>query len=397
MCALDRQRDVILVLLDLSAAFDTIDHEILLRRLHLRFGFEGPVLEWLKSYLHGRTQKVSIGTMVSKEHSLRYGVPQGSVLGPILFSLYMVPLEDIITRHDLNTVIFADDTQLYVACDAKTDYSVVRRIEDCVDEIRGWMRDNFLALNDAKTEIMWFSSCFKKVEDLPILKEVRIGDVQIAASTEPVRDLGVMIESSGSMDAHVAKVCKTASYSLWRISKLRNILDQSSTEKLIHAFVTSRIDYCNSVFFGLYDYQFRKLQHIQNSAARLVTRRKLERHIDMTPILRELHWLPVKARVEFKNLCIIFNLIRCGESAPFYLKELIQVHQPTDRNTRSCMSINLVQRNFKPKPSRTYGDRAFSVYAPILWNGLPPSLRNMTTFAPFKSALKTFIFRKYFD
>ena len=203
------------------------------------------------------------------------------------------------------------------------------------------------------------------------------------------------MESSGTMDAHIASVCKKASYSLWRIGKLRHILDQSTTEKLVHAFVSSRIDYCNSLFYGLYDYQLKKLQHIQNSAARLVIRRKLERHIDMTPILRELHWLPVEARVEFKNLCIIFKLIRHGESAPFYLKELIEVHVPTIR-TKSCDSVKLVHHNIRPKPTRAYGDRAFCMYAPQLWNSLPVSLRDITSFASFRSSLKTYMFRKYY-
>ena len=131
-----------------------IDHDILLNRLHYRFGIEGTVLNWLNSYLRGRMQKVSVGSMMSKEHELRFGVPQGSVLGPVLFSLYMVPLEVIIARYGLHSVIYADDTQLYMACDSRTDFSVVARIEECIDETRRWMRANMLTLNDGKTEII---------------------------------------------------------------------------------------------------------------------------------------------------------------------------------------------------------------------------------------------------
>ncbi|KAK6186889.1 hypothetical protein SNE40_006150 [Patella caerulea] len=105
--------------------------------------------------------------------------------------------------------------------------------------------------------------------------------------------------------------------------------------------------------------------HIQNSAARLVIRRKLERHMDTTPILRELHWLPLKARVEFKNPCIIFKLIHHGESAPFYLTELIEIHVPKIC-TKSCDRVKLVNHNMRPKPSRAYGERAFCIYAPHL-------------------------------
>ena len=103
------------------------------------------------------------------------------------------------------------------------------------------------------------------------------------------------------MSRNVSHVCRVASHSLWRIGKLRKCLDQSSTEKLIHAFVTSRLDYCNSLYFGLYNYQVQKLQHMQNAAARLVIwKRFVDSRSDMTPILFDLHWLPFKVRVEFK-------------------------------------------------------------------------------------------------
>ena len=134
MCALDRQKDLILVMLDLSAAFDTIDHDILMHRLRTRFGIGGKVFDWLNSFL-----RVRIGSTVSKAHKLQFGVPQSSVLGPVLFSLYMVPLEDIINRHGLNSVIYADDSQLYVACDSRTDFTVVSRTETCVVRfVIGW-------------------------------------------------------------------------------------------------------------------------------------------------------------------------------------------------------------------------------------------------------------------
>ena len=265
MCALDRQKDLILVMLDLPAAFDTIDHDILMHRLRTRFGIGGKVFDWLNSFLRGRTQRVRIGSTVSKAHELQFGVPQGSVLGPVLFSLYMVPLEHIINRHGLNSVIYADDSQLYVACDSRTDFTVVSRIETCVNnEIRHWMGENMLALNDAKTEIIWFSSRFKE-PNLRVLANahVKVGSVCISTS-DTVRNLGVIFDSAGTMNSHITNVCKTASYSLWRIGKLRRLLDQSSIEKLIHAFITSKLVI---VYFGgcmiisLGDYSISKTQH----------------------------------------------------------------------------------------------------------------------------------------
>ena len=118
--AIDDYSDVILVLLDLSAAFDTLDHQILLSRLKSYFGFTGSVLQWFRSYLTNRSQKVVISEVASSLRQLEFGVPQGSILGPLLFVLYMAPLQDVISRHGLDCMFYADDTQLYIAINPKS-------------------------------------------------------------------------------------------------------------------------------------------------------------------------------------------------------------------------------------------------------------------------------------
>ena len=271
--------------------------------------------------------------------TLEYGVPQGSVLGPVLFSLYMAPLEDIIIRHGLDSVIFADDSQLYVACRTRTDYSVVASIEACVTEIREWMQANMLALNDDKNELLWFTSKHKKVSDRALQTDVQVGNEVVSPYTS-ARNLGVIFDSSGSLDEHVKSVCSSASYALWRIGKLRHLLDRPTTEKLVHGFVTSRLDYCNSLLFGLPGYQIHKLQLIQNSAARLVYRMPGRSRDSITPVLRELHWLPIDSRIRFKILCIVFKIIH-QSTAPRYLSELVSVKR-AGRVTRSSEEIRLV-------------------------------------------------------
>jgi hypothetical protein len=155
LVALDAKQCVALVLLDLSAAFDTIDRPILLRRLQLFYGIKGKVLEWIGSYLKNRTQTVKINTSQSSEHANNYGVPQGSVLGPLLFSLYTAPLGKIIESSGLNFHLYADDTQLYFSFDAKVQQSVddsLTMLKMCMDRIGIWMATNYLKLNNDKTE-----------------------------------------------------------------------------------------------------------------------------------------------------------------------------------------------------------------------------------------------------
>jgi hypothetical protein len=388
LLALDKKSDVILILLDLSAAFDTIDHDILLDRLEKRFGFGGLILDWLRTFLCRRTQRVKVRSMVSEARELKFGVPQGSVLGPVLFSLYVTPLEEIITSHGCSTVIFADDTQLYITCESNDS---VTRIESCVDEIRHWMRINFLSLNESKTEVVCFSSKFSKHE--PYVRNVRIGDLSIDTSSV-VRNLGVIFDVNATMSQHVSNMCKSATFSLWRLSRIRHLLNQSATERLIHAFITSQLDYCNSLLYGIQDYQLLKIQAIQNSAARLVTRvHKMDKH-HITDILCTLHWLPVKLRVQFKLLCIVFKCIYFVTS-PTYLKELLSIRQQGSYSLRSDTAVTLVRPTIRTLKS--YGDRSFSISAPLLWNNLPHTIRSITDFDTFKSRLKTHLFRSYYN
>ena len=147
---LDRQQDVILVLLDLSAAFDTIDHDILLQRLHSRFGFSGSVLNWFRTYLHGRSQCVTIGACTSDSSALECGVPQGSVLGPLLFTLYIAPLEDLIRAHNLNPMFYADDTQVYIIMNPADVPASLSNLHKCLHDITTWNTTNMLMCNPGK-------------------------------------------------------------------------------------------------------------------------------------------------------------------------------------------------------------------------------------------------------
>ena len=139
--------------------------------------------------------------------------------------------------------------------------------------------------NDGKTEIICFSSRYKSICDQAAVTDVRIGGVRVTPSSK-VKNLGVIFDSDGFLDGHIASVFAGAAHSLWRIGKIRNLLDRSLTEKLVHAFVSSKLDYCNSLFFGITDKQYRKLEIIQNSGARLVTRMSFNSREHMTPVFR---------------------------------------------------------------------------------------------------------------
>ena len=150
----DSEEGSILVFLDLSAAFDTIDYQKLLDLLHYSLGLRGQSLMWFKSYLQDWTQTVQIGCSASELVTLKHGVPQVSILGPILFTMYTTPLSNIIRNHSLDLHLYADDTQLYILFkpgDSISRQTGTSQVEVCVKDIKTWMTNNLLKLNDDKT------------------------------------------------------------------------------------------------------------------------------------------------------------------------------------------------------------------------------------------------------
>lgn len=384
---MDRREAVVLIMLDLSAAFDVIDHQILLKRLENRFGIRDSALAWLRSYLSDRVQYVVVDESRSIDAKLERGVPQGSVLGPLLFSLFMTPLGDIARKHGLQDHFYADDSQFYISFKPiKENISpVIHQIESCISEVRLWMLQNSLKLNDDKTELMVFVSPSRAnlVKDL----QIHIGDVVINPSSV-VRDLGVNLDSGLTMTAHVNSVCKAAYQQLRVISHLRPYISTATARTLVQNLVTVRIDYCNSLLYGLPLNLLNRLQLVQNCAARLVFRLRKRSHV--TPCMISLHWLPVTVRMQQKLNVLTFRCLQ-GDG-PVYLSSLLEKQVPV-RALRSQEVCNLKVPSCRTK----IGERSFSCAAPVLWNSLPTHLKNEQNVTSFKRHLKTHLFQLAYE
>ena len=201
--AMDKSCGVFLVLLDLSAAFKTIDHDILIKRLHDNLGLSRTALAWMNSYLRGRSQSVVINGTKSEPADLQYGVPQGSVLGPILFTIYTSPIGAIAKRHNLEIHLYADDTQIYIffkTKDFKSQAEALRTIQECVSETRQWMAGKKLQLNVKKTEFLIICAPWKR--DCVQFDEIEIGDARISSTTD-ARNIGVIMDKSFNMEKHI--------------------------------------------------------------------------------------------------------------------------------------------------------------------------------------------------
>ena len=368
----------ILVLLDLSAAFDTIDHDILIERLEKWVGLSGPVLNWLRTYLTDREFYVMLGENKSENHSMPYGVPQGSILGPLLFSLYMLPLSALIRKHNIEYHSYADDTQLYMAI-SPGDQRSIDSLVNCISDLNQWLSQNFLKLNQDKTEVLVIGEKKAREELSALLKTVSLN------CTNKGKNLGVILDSDLNFEPHFNSIRKSSYYHLRNVAKVLPHINQANKEVVVHAFVTSRLDYCNALFTGLPKKAINQLQTIQNCAARVLTRTKKRAHIK--PVLKSLHWLPVSYRIDFKVLLLVYKSLH--NRAPEYISDMLRRYTPC-RTLRSS-GTNLLE---KQVGKRKHGKAAFSSYAPRVWNELPCELRMSESVESFKRGLKTHLFKK---
>ena len=335
LSAVDRGDFAALVLLDLSAAFDTVDHDILIERLRRSFGITDSALRWFQSYLSDRTQCVWRGSTESPLSTLRCGVPQGSVLGPLLFVMFTADLPALVQCHCLSPHLYADDTQVYGSCRPADVYCLSAQIVACVDDVACRMKNNRLQLNAGKTDLLWCTTA-RRQHLLPV-KPLAIGGFDVAPATS-VRDLGVIIDADLSFRCNINAVVSRCFGTLRQLRSVRQHVPPSVLRTLVTTLVLSRLDYNNAIYYGLPAGQISRLQSVQNAAARLVF--GLRRFDHITDALICLHWLRVRERITFKMAVLVYRALH--NSAPSYLSDFRRVADISRRSLRSANTDCLV-------------------------------------------------------
>ncbi len=355
--AIGSQQISCLCLLDLSAAFDTIDHNILLNRLSSWFGLQGPVLNWFKSYLSSRTFSVKCHSNFSSPLTSTCGVPQGSVLGPLLFIMYTTPLSTLISSLSLNHHLYADDTQIFFSFHP-SDFDVnFSRLQDSLQLISSWMHSNLLTLNSSKTEFLLIG----------LKKQLLKVNSSSLNTSHSARNLGFVFDQHLTFSDQIDAVSKSCYFHIRQLRCIRPYLDFKTASTIATSIVHSKLDYCNSLYYNLPVSQLKRLQHIQNSLARTVVQAPKFSHA--SPILKDLHWLKIKERIEYKLLSLTFKVLTTSQ--PVYLHNLISVQPP--HCTRSSSVLTLARPSVSSSLKIT--NRSFRFSSPHLWNQLPHSLR----------------------
>ena len=372
----------VLVSLDISAAFDTINHPNMLHILEVYFHISGIALSWFQSYLSERKQFVKISCSSSTPVSLRFGVPQGSVLGPILFSLYTSPISEIIQKHDVLYHQFADDITLFTGASYLDPHPSLTKISECITELNLWFSNNHLMLNPNKSEVMFVGSpILLSKSNLPT--EV-IFDGTTLSVTSKLKILGVTLDSRLNFTHFVSQIIQSSNFHLHAIRQARKFLPSDTAVALIISLVLSRIDYCNSLLCRLPNCLISKLQSLQNRAAK--TALQADYYSSSHTCLDRLHWLPVVLRAQFKLLWLTANILYFNQ--PAYLYDRLSIRQTPESLRSSNSGLCLHQ----PVSSKPFLHRSFSHIAPHLWNSLPLNVRLSPSLKIFRKRLKTHLY-----
>jgi len=380
LVAVDEGLGVVVLLIDLSAAFDTVNHDVLLRILGQEIGLRGTALKWFRSFLTNRFQRVSTGEDLSSPLHLKFGVPQGSVLGPILFNIYTRSLSKVFQSSGFANAGYADDNSGSLAFAHSSQYDVlINQIPDCMSKIKNWMDLYSLKLNESKTEIIVFGNNNFLKEKLCI-NGTFLNSGSCLRFVNTVKYLGVSLDNYITFNSHVNNISSSCYMFIRKLASIRKFLSQKDCETLVHSFISSRLDSCNALLFGTSRANISKLQKIQNAAARLILRKKKRESVRDS--LKDLHWLNIDQRLSYKILLLVFKCLH--NLAPHSLTHTILIKTP---------STLLLQTRYFPKSN--IGRRAFSFHAPRQWNCLPESLRCVDDIDSFKSQLKTYLFSDF--
>ena len=367
---MDDKKVSVIVLLDMSKAFDSIRHDLMLSKLH-RIGVSSGACTWFGSYLSQRCQVVNIANSVSDPLPLTVGVPQGSILGPVLFTLYVNDLLSV-PRH-CQAMGYVDDTKIFLGLPSSQISDALTALNKDLSEIARWCCTNSLLINPDKTKLLVIGVP-QLTRSLPSIPPVKLLGKEIKSVTV-AKDLGVIFDSSLSFNEHVTKTVSDCMHRLIRINRIKHLLDRKTLLSLINAFVFSKLFYCSSVWSNTSKTNIKRLQLVQNFAGRIVL--GLRKYDRISDGLESLKWLPIADKLLLNDSVMVHKCL--NGRAPDYLSQKftrrLDLH---NRNTRNKKDLNLPRCRLKT------GQRSFAYRGAACWNSLPKDLKEVVDGRIFK-------------
>ena len=332
--AMDDSEVTVLVLLDYSKAFDTINHRLLYAKLKY-LGFHSSAVSWIISYLTGRKQKVKTLSDESGWEEVKNGVPQGSVLGPLLFSILV---------HDISTYIpnsqyhmYADDTQIYYHCILEKIHETIIKINEDLKKVCEFSDKNCLKINPDKSNFIVIGTKKQTDKAKALVLKVKVNNVEIERKTI-TKNLGVYFDENMNWQKQISEITRKANFKLRQLYRFKRFMTQKCKHRVIETYVLSQLNYCDSIYQGATQQCKGKLQKLQNSCIRFICSLKRRDHI--TPHIKSLNILNIESRTKCHALMQMHKIIK--KTAPSYLISKVDFRRNThSHNTRNREQINI--------------------------------------------------------
>ena len=382
--AIDDSNITLLIFLDFSKAFDTVNHKILIEKLKI-LGFQTETCEWINSYLSNRYQRVVVGEEKSDGIHIENGVPQGSILGPLLFTILVSDMRRSIWEGSYHQ--YADDTDLLFETSVDNVNETIATANNVLEKIETYCKDNFLNLNAGKSKFMFIGSkpAIKKLDSI-VLNDLQINQTSLEG-VKLGRNLGMTIDEVLSWRKHINLNISKAVGSFINLSRFKRFLNTKSKALLCDSIVLSRFNYCDSVYQNIDMCLQGKIQKVQDMCCRFIFDIRKSESVDYKELRTKLGWLSMKQRRDLHCLTMLYKILH--NSAPDYLQDMFTYqHEVHSVNTRGSQNnLIWIDKNIKSKVHRD----SFRYYAPCLYNKLPAKIKSCTSVNSFKSNLTKYL------
>ena len=382
-CAMDNTKLTAMVLLDFSSAFSSVDFDILLATLRA-VNIPSTVINWFHSYLFGRRQCVKVNDKTSTWLDLTAGVPQGGVLSPLLFSIFINNISKVISSpyH-----LYADDLQLYRHSYLSELPETIALLNDDLTAIQSWAETFGLSVNPKKSQaIIISSSRLGSKINWNSVPKILFSGIQIPYH-DKVRNLGLTFDSNMTWTSHINELSKRMHFSYRSLKRLQYFLPFKTKIMLAQCLLMPIIDYADVCYLDVTEELTNKLERLQNLAIRFIY--GLRKYDHVSQFRAQLNWLPIRFRRDMHILSFLFKILNY-QNFPSYLRSRFKILPTPARSRRSCVIPML---DF-PKSNTKFLQKSFSVYAPLLWNNLPKSIQESQSIISFKSSLKEYFIKE---